>query len=66
MMAGRIVASGGPELADRLEAVGYEGLARELGIDAMTIEAPADPVDEFSKETVSLADVVKDLERGAP
>jgi Fe-S cluster assembly ATP-binding protein len=66
MMAGRIVASGGPELADRLEAVGYEGLARELGIETMTIEAPKDDVDEFSKETVSLADVVKDLERGAP
>jgi Fe-S cluster assembly ATP-binding protein len=66
MMAGRIVASGGPELADRLEAVGYEGLASELGIETMTIEAPRDPVDEFSKETVSLADVVKDLERNEP
>ena len=29
MMAGRIVGSGGPELADRVEAVGYEGLADE-------------------------------------
>jgi Fe-S cluster assembly ATP-binding protein len=66
MMAGRIVASGGPEVADRLEAVGYEGLARELGIATMTVETAAEPVDEFSKETVSLADVVKDLERGGP
>jgi Fe-S cluster assembly ATP-binding protein len=32
MMAGRIVRSGGPELAAELEAKGYEGLRRELGL----------------------------------
>jgi Fe-S cluster assembly ATP-binding protein len=37
LMAGRIVTSGGPELADRLEAVGYEGLASELGVDEVAI-----------------------------
>lgn len=60
MMAGRIVTSGGPELADRLEAAGYEGIAAELGIDSMTIEAPAEPDDPFSKQTTSLADILKD------
>jgi Fe-S cluster assembly ATP-binding protein len=39
-MAGRIVTSGGPELADELERTGYEGLAAKLGIDDMTVEAP--------------------------
>ena len=45
LMAGRIVASGGPELADTLEAVGYEGLAAQLGVEALTVEPPveADP-----------------------
>ena len=33
MMAGRIVKSGGPELAHELEAKGYEGIQRELGLD---------------------------------
>ncbi len=40
MMAGRIVASGGPEIADRLEAVGYEGLAKELGVTELTVNKP--------------------------
>jgi Fe-S cluster assembly ATP-binding protein len=39
-MAGRIVTSGGPELADELERTGYEGLAAKLGIDDMTVDAP--------------------------
>jgi Fe-S cluster assembly ATP-binding protein len=45
LMAGRIVTSGGPELANQLEAVGYEGLAAELGVDELTIRAtkPDDP-----------------------
>ena len=45
LMAGRIVASGGPELADTLEEVGYEGLAAQLGVDALTVTVPteADP-----------------------
>jgi len=34
MMAGRIVLSGGPELAPELEQKGYEGLSRELGLEA--------------------------------
>ena len=32
MMQGRIVESGGPELAHRLEEKGYEGIRRELGL----------------------------------
>jgi len=60
MMAGRIVASGGPELAGRLEAVGYEGIADELGIETMVVEAPVEPEDPFSKQTTSLADILKD------
>jgi Fe-S cluster assembly ATP-binding protein len=40
MMAGRVVASGGPELADRLEEVGYEGLATELGVEVLSVERP--------------------------
>ena len=40
MMAGRIVMSGGPEVAQRLEADGYEGIARELGIRELTVEQP--------------------------
>jgi Fe-S cluster assembly ATP-binding protein len=48
LMGGEIVASGGPELADRLEAVGYEGLAAELGVESLAIEAEpeADPFAE--------------------
>ena len=43
MMAGRIVRSGGPELAEELEAKGYETLRRELGIEASaTAEEPDD------------------------
>jgi Fe-S cluster assembly ATP-binding protein len=34
MMEGRIVLSGGPELAHELEAKGYEGIRKELGIEA--------------------------------
>ena len=36
--------SGGPELADELERTGYEGIAAELGIDELTVEAPADAI----------------------
>jgi Fe-S cluster assembly ATP-binding protein len=38
MLAGRIVRSGGPELADDLEERGYEALRREFGL-----VAPAEP-----------------------
>jgi Fe-S cluster assembly ATP-binding protein len=34
MMQGRIVSSGGPELAHELEAKGYEGIRQELGLEA--------------------------------
>jgi Fe-S cluster assembly ATP-binding protein len=34
MMSGRIVRSGGPELAQELEAKGYEGVGKELGLEA--------------------------------
>jgi len=33
MMNGRIVLSGGPELAHELEKKGYEGLRAELGVE---------------------------------
>jgi Fe-S cluster assembly ATP-binding protein len=48
MMAGRVVASGGPELADRLEEIGYEGLAAELGVEALSVERPTES-DPFSE-----------------
>jgi len=44
-MGGRIVTSGGPELADELEAAGYDGLAARLGIEtpgAVAVPAPAE------------------------
>ena len=34
MLRGRIVKSGGPELAHELEAKGYEGVRAELGLEA--------------------------------
>jgi Fe-S cluster assembly ATP-binding protein len=42
LMAGRVVTSGGPELADELERVGYEGLAEELGVETLAVEVPAE------------------------
>ena len=47
MMGGRIVESGGPEIAERLEASGYEGLAAELGVAEISLARPA-PADPFS------------------
>jgi len=38
MMDGRIVLSGGPELAHELESKGYEGLRAELGVDDQRTE----------------------------
>jgi Fe-S cluster assembly ATP-binding protein len=46
LVSGRVVASGGPELADTLEAIGYEGLIAELGIDVTDV-APTE-VDPFA------------------
>jgi Fe-S cluster assembly ATP-binding protein len=40
MMDGRIVLSGGPELASALEQKGYEGLRQELGIEGGEDAAP--------------------------
>ncbi|KGX92824.1 iron ABC transporter ATP-binding protein [Pontibacillus halophilus JSM 076056 = DSM 19796] len=37
MMQGRVVKSGGPELAERLEAEGYDWLKQELGIEDETV-----------------------------
>jgi Fe-S cluster assembly ATP-binding protein len=44
-MDGRIVTSGGPEVARELEDTGYEGVAERLGITSLAVEAPvaADP-----------------------
>lgn len=39
MMSGRVVKSGGPELAHRLEAEGYDWIKQELGIEDETVEA---------------------------
>src|SRR5215467_11936403 len=47
MMQGRIVRSGGPELAHELEEKGYEGLRKELGIEIQ------DEVDEGPDEGVA-------------
>lgn len=41
MMQGRIVKSGGPELAARLEAEGYDWIKKELGIEDETVEQEA-------------------------
>ena len=43
LMAGRIVKSGGADLAKELEAKGYEGVRQELGIEAVTDEAEQQP-----------------------
>jgi Fe-S cluster assembly ATP-binding protein len=40
LMGGRVVRSGGPELADELEETGYEGMAAELGVSELTVEKP--------------------------
>jgi Fe-S cluster assembly ATP-binding protein len=42
LLGGRIVESGGPELADELERTGYEGLAQRLGVDDLEA-APVTP-----------------------
>lgn len=41
-MDGRVVTSGGPEVARELEETGYEGVAERLGIAAITVETRAD------------------------
>ncbi len=49
LMAGRIVATGGPELADKLEETGYEGLAAELGVETPVDEKAEVPADPFAE-----------------
>jgi Fe-S cluster assembly ATP-binding protein len=58
LMAGRVVTSGGPELADELERVGYEGLAAELGVDTLAVEAlrEQDPFTDTTIESNPFAD----------
>ena len=48
LMGGRVVASGGPELADKLEETGYEGLAAELGVETLAVETPEREADPFA------------------
>ena len=48
-MAGRVITSGGPELADELEKTGYDGLAERLGIVEQTVDAPEAPADPFAE-----------------
>ncbi|OGX61575.1 MAG: hypothetical protein A2189_00355 [Paenibacillus sp. RIFOXYA1_FULL_44_5] len=45
MMQGRIVKSGGPELAERLENEGYDWIKEELGIEDETVGQ--EPEDDF-------------------
>jgi Fe-S cluster assembly ATP-binding protein len=47
LMAGRVIGSGGPELADQLEAEGYEGVARSFGVEELA-SVPGAPVDPFA------------------
>jgi Fe-S cluster assembly ATP-binding protein len=42
-LGGRVVRSGGPELADELERTGYEAIAAELGVDELTVATPKEP-----------------------
>ena len=51
MMDGRIVDSGGPELADQLEADGYEGVRQRLGIQAPKTKAVQKSASDFFTET---------------
>ena len=45
MVDGRIVESGGPELAEQLEKEGYEGVRRRLGIPAPSTTPEVRPAD---------------------
>ncbi len=48
MMNGRIVSSGGPELAEELEAGGYEALRQRLGLQPVTSATERRPSDFFT------------------
>ena len=43
LLGGRVVKSGGPELAEQLEETGYEGLAAELGIEELAVTRLEEP-----------------------
>jgi Fe-S cluster assembly ATP-binding protein len=47
LMGGRVVQTGGPELAQQLEETGYEGLAAELGVE-ISVEIGTEPDDPFA------------------
>ena len=47
LMGGRVVHTGGPELAQQLEETGYEGLAEALGVET-TVEVDAQQGDPFA------------------
>lgn len=49
MIKGRIVESGGPELADELEAGGYEAIRARLGIETEAKEPQKRPADFFTE-----------------
>jgi Fe-S cluster assembly ATP-binding protein len=51
MLDGRIVTSGGPELADELESGGYEGIRKRLGIETTATAAPERRPADFFTET---------------
>jgi Fe-S cluster assembly ATP-binding protein len=53
MLDGRLVDSGGPELAEELEAAGYEGIRKRLGLVETKEEAkpPRDPFTELPFES---------------
>jgi Fe-S cluster assembly ATP-binding protein len=46
---GRVITSGGAELADELERTGYDGLAERLGIELTALERPTENSDPFSE-----------------
>jgi Fe-S cluster assembly ATP-binding protein len=48
LMGGRVVKTGGPELAQQLEATGYEGLAAELGVEFSDQALDAGPEDPLA------------------
>ena len=47
MMGGRIVTSGGPDLARELEQSGYDGLRKRLGITSPGVDATPKPAFDF-------------------
>jgi Fe-S cluster assembly ATP-binding protein len=52
LMGGKVVASGGPELAATLERTGYDGLAAELGVEDLTVGPPTE-ADPFADPTLT-------------